>query len=114
MSFDRVEIKLGLVGSPTDTPLIHLWRNHAALVCLLLMQRSPHLVTHLYLGCSSNLIVGNRTLSWICGTKLSLLRRRLTTALGDIDLLAVAACLRPPFYLVLDVLGLLFVGLSNR
>lgn len=113
MTLDRIQIELRLIGSATNTSLIHLRRNNATLVCLLLVQRSSHLVTHLYLRCTANLVVGIRSLSRICRTQLSLLGRRLTTTLSHIDLLAISACLRAPFYLVLDVLGLLFVGFPD-
>ena len=41
-----IQIKLRLIRSATDTPLVHLRWNHAALIRLLLMQWSTHLIIH--------------------------------------------------------------------
>lgn len=43
---DGIQIELRLIRSATDAPLVNLRWNDAALVCLLLVQWSAHLIIH--------------------------------------------------------------------
>lgn len=77
------------------------------------MQGPAHLVIHLQLRRSADLIVRLWcTLSLICCSDLSLLRWWLRVR-WHIHLLAIATSLRPSLVVVLNVLGLLFVRLAD-
>ena len=111
VAFDGVEIELGLVGGSTDAPLVDLRRDDAALVGLLLVQRSTHLLVDLQLGRAHLVELLVTTLS-LARSKLILLWCRLRWRC-HIHLLAVPTGLRPPLDLVLDLLRLLLVRLSD-
>ena len=47
MSFDGIQIEIGLVGGAANAPLVYLRWDNAALVGLLLVKRASHLLINL-------------------------------------------------------------------
>ena len=101
MALDRVEVQVVLVGRATDAAHVHLVRDVAALVLLLLLHVLQLVLSrrlrHLQLVVC---IHGAAHLTLVCGR--------------HVQLLSVAAGLRPPLDLVLDALRLLLVRVAYR
>ena len=113
VTLNCIQVELSLIRSSWNTSFIDLRWNDSALISLLLMQWSSHLVIHLNLWSTTDLAVAIGTLSLICLSQLCLLRRWLAASLSHIHLLAISTCLRPPLDLILYVLCLFFVWFSD-
>ena len=112
MPLNGIEIELGLVRRATDAPLVDLGRDDAALVGLLLVQGSAHLLIDLQLWGCHLVVLLISSLPLVRGSELILLRRRLS-CWRHVQLLPIATSLWPSLDLVLDLLGLLLVRFSD-